>query len=158
MSLLFILGMFLTLAVSAKLPLTYLRDLVGSANWIVIGTVVAIEDGGMSKEYKLPTKKVQIFPKSFIKGVKQETLIITFMPNLSEKPDLSLNETYLLFLENTPSGVEVCIGYLGALKIKDGFVKTSEIHGELESQDIDMLVDRIRVLIQDEICTHQDPM
>ena len=144
----FVLGISAALGAVAKLPLTHLRDLVESANWIVIGPVVAIEDGGVSKEFGVPVKVARIRPDRFLKGAKQERLEIAFMPAVSEEPNFVLKETYLLFLKRTPSGAEVVVGYLGALMIKDGFVKTGEINDEPELQSVDTFVERIGIAMQ----------
>lgn len=152
-----VLDVFLTSDALAKLPLTYLCNLVESADWIVIGTVVTIEDGEISKEYGVPTRVARIQPERFLNGSKQESFLITFTPSISEEPDFVPKETYLLFLGNTSSGVAVSIGYLGALRINDGLVKTGEIHGEPESQRVDILADRIINMVRENRKTRDRP-
>lgn len=63
-------------AAIAKLPITYLRDLVSSADWIVIGQVVAIEEGSISKEYGVPAEIAKILPLKLIKGVEKAELAL----------------------------------------------------------------------------------
>ena len=110
------------------MPITYLRDLVEQAHWIVIGEVVTIEDRpDILDQFGFPVKIAKIKPYKFFKGAQESEFSFKFNDLWADQAVFALNESYLLFIEKAAKGPHV--GYLGTLKITNDTVSTWEIWG-----------------------------
>ena len=132
----------------SRVPVTYLRNLVTRADWILIGEVFAIEDTKDQNEHKAPVKIAKIRPLVFIKGTGEPEFSVKFMPTRSEEPDFVLEERFLLFLRKTAQGPQVLVGHLGALMVKNKMVSTWEISGEPETQSLDTIIEKIKNILK----------
>jgi hypothetical protein len=79
--------------ISAKVPVTYLRDLVEQAEWIVIGRVVTVQDPNIWDKYGHSIKVAKIQPYTFLKGQQEPEFSIEFIPSLADQPHFVLKES-----------------------------------------------------------------
>jgi hypothetical protein len=135
---------------SAKLPATSLSDLVNSSDCIFVGEVIDVKDGGLSPEFGMPSMLAVINPVDTttpVKGSLSSVITLRFVPGLSEEPSFVPKRKYVLFLKRNSSGLQVAVGYLGALLIADDLLSTEEIRGEPATQSVDALLTKVKQLV-----------
>jgi len=129
---------------------TSMDRMIDLSDVIAEGTVEHIDDSGLrdpntGASIKLACLSVGRLLKSpeDVQAQKREEICVSFTPTGSESPNFQIHDSYLVFLVARSSGYAPLARHRGVLRVLDNKVRTVEISGDPEWQDMDLLAKRI---------------
>ena len=132
----------------AQIPPLSIDELVAFSETIVDGTVVGLHgtaqnDLAFGNEVAIADVSINRILRSTVRRSLGGKLCVEFLPGLGESPSIRDHERYIFFLTPGRSCYRIVMDHRGILRIVGSRVRTVEIRGESEWQDLNKFSSRL---------------